>query len=1642
MLVTACSVGFMGMAAEIDYDVQYTALSDALRNEYVRTLTNYKITNTTLENGAEGFDTDANGFAYEHRVTAKDNSAGDIMRAANIFYYIAEHIMSTQYNVGYYNPNLLLQQVFSKLKSRFGDGTEIVYEDFYGNRYYPTAEELEAYNTAASLIAANNAELNEANLTRFNIYFIQKNNYEYFNVETILRYFMGNASVINTGNWYHRYVFVTETSIDTAIIDKGGIENFYSPELVTRTGVYEWDFVRSYNDTKTKAYYAFKAPSAERVWTNYASEFGLDRNPSDLTVTVSEDDPIAVTGQSSAFFMVERIDTASVTALSQIFNAFGPALQVNSGDSAWDEKYTGMSNAAIKADANNAVLAGYVTQITGQYSNESLLSMFGEKLGSIITAAYALTPSDKMPVRTISGTTITLTPEALDEIIYDMDGLVSHREGTNNARDALVANKVATIVKMFFNTTSELFEGTSVYGLEFETLDELVGLLVQGLLFRDSIVNKLIGLLYPLVVDLLEDKVYNAITDKVGSSISGLAESLIDEIIDRNALAIHPSALADRIKSDYGSKCNAGGAWYNAYQVLKAHGSNWYVSSPEDEDYGTADYKGNTDWVDTLDWGIESAPLSSKAQAFEDALCAGLGGFMRVLVTLMCGDAEYTDDVNLKYDSDQFNEYLDKKLANILGVTAWLRAQGGYTKLIIPLFRVLGLTEQTGYNGHCYGYVSSREYHSQIANNGNYQYGMALKLIVQPLIYWVTECLAKKPFETLWNVLPNLVHFLSRDGWVDPSVNKSISQLHDDWSDEEITDRTHGNYFAVQTFSLNEILNNLFVTITINVPILFNKKWNVDVGSLGSLIGKQDMLGSINGLLNELVKFEYKTDVVAETLIAGYKDPATGEVVAHGSLEYELDRASGSPRFTEPVTEYYSDPTETELVASADEDHSVHHDRVKYVTVPYKIPAIQEAKLISCGTVNTATNTIDVEHPGLVLLFVLRYVFSALGYRYDNSVTYEAAKKDANGDIIYNEGIPVTETRPLPFLIECFGLDIDKELFQGFNLKDIIYNVMLHPDDAIWSILELFYSHEDGDYLTNQAYTYDLEKINYHNGTLLNTSINPTLTYGTTVRYTKYWTREYATDVVDNADEFVQNILTMLGMTEFSDGIGKYLENLLNEKVFTNDIINKLFNAIYQLLGGLNDTVGIDIEGILDAALDVSYSTATVSAALHNMLGYDSAAYEAIHGAESWTALFTVGTEVVEGETVPVIGDIELDWGLDDTTTDDTRAEKFCKTVSALLSPVSFLIRFLLLDEDMDILNLVKLPAYAGYQYSIIGLLEALSCPNILTYSQYAAKCNEPVIGGANSIYYILTPILGLLEKVYAEPVDTLLTLLPNLLFVISIGGLNDILNNLVHFAYVLLDILSPIANGYDLLDGLLSNIEVAGISLNLALPLDIDFNALASELIGSLVGDAIEISGVKISLPYIDFHTLCCGTLSAFASKELRSTVYLNAAGGGDMITALLRLVFETLFMDENEAAISEIVANAAENGELDNYDKNTITMIVDELFGLIQKYEVPDMLLFVVYFLVNKLTPISGTLAARFKQTGMTIPGLFSNVSDTSSFISNIMLLVNAGSTVNDDGTTTDEETGTLTGFGSLIARIKAFFQKIIQFFKNLFS
>ena len=1589
MLFSMMSLGLTAAAAEIDYDTQYGLLADALKNEHVRELTNYKVVNQTLQNETEGFDPVAKGFAYDHTVFAQDNQTSDILRASNRFFYIAEALMSFQYGVGCYDAGTLITYITEKLKPHFlAEDGSVMYEDFFGNRYYPTEEEIAIYNDAVQKITEAGLEVDKITLPEYGLQFIEKNYWEYYNVDTVLRYFMGNSTSVNAGNYYHRFSFVVETSINVFFEDCNGLDDIESEKLTLRKGAYQFAYQRLYNESTSKSYYVFAEPSLQRVWDSYGQDYGFTTTPEDLTQTESGQYGVTRGGQASAYLINTTVDTVTVPFLRTAYSAFRSFLvqeYSNISYIKWDEAFTNMTDAEIDNPYTVVQKMGFTPDAENQrifrnriqnvknfgnqifsdtYSNKALVSLFGNDLGNMITLYYLFKKTTEDPTRVVRGTaTYTATPEAVDDIIFDLDALVSPRDGEEGVNDKFIANRVVTVVNQFLDVGELL--GVSE-PLVYNTLEELVGQVLQSLVFTDSIVNMLVELLYPMIVNLLKDKLGSI------AVIGNTAVNLVEDIIDNNDLALYPNTLSGQINERYGSKFDY------AEQLLAMAGDDWTKVNFE-----------------ALKWGVDDAPAAQKADLFLEALCAGLCGFTNLLVCFLCGAEENRTDENHEARQDISNAKFGKLFdIELVGGLAWVHSQGLYTKLFIPLYRVLGVPESL--------YLSSFDYENTLSYNPN----ECLKKAVEPLIKWITEVVAKKPFQTIMALLPNLVHFLSRQGTVNLD-HKDMWEKPNFATDQE---GSHEGFHQLQTYNLYTVLDNTYLSI-VGSTLLFGA--NLYTISLADLIGDGTlgMLTSINALLNELIDFGYDTDEVDHENVVAYSSN-DGVIVLPDSEEYGLNPGN----YPNAHFVYYADVSNTKFSLTQDDEHPYEHRNITYIQKDYYIPSIPEGKLTSVGPIRADWNTIQVNNPGKVFVFPLRYVLSAVGYKY------------------------TIHDSSLPTLIECLGLDLESELFLGLTLGDIVYNIMIHPDAALCALLELFHSGEIGDFFKRIPYTYPLEPIDYHETTLLNKTINPTMTYGSPVKYSQYWTKENADDFIANLTPLAEDVLGMLGLEGFEDGLGAFLENLVNDMLFTNELVNTVFNLIYQLLGGLNDSIGFDIEAILEAVLDVRFKPADVAASLVKMIGHETPASAKIASIKTWADLFTIGYEVdpVTGEQTAIIGDVDLDWGIDTAAEHGhNRGESFLKTLSALLAPASFLIKFLFMDQDLSILGLINLPGYAGYQYAFIGLLEALSCPNILTYDDYYRASQDPVCGDANTIYYLFAPILSLLNKAYADPLNVILSLIPNLLFFISIGGFNDLVNNLVHFAYVLLDILKPILNGYDLVSGLLANLEIAGLSLNLSLPLDVDFNALVSDLLGSLLGDTLTIEGVSIKIPYIDLYTLCVGTLQKFNSKEVRTTVFLNATGGGDLLTAILRVVLEVLYMDENHVALSQIIANLAEEGRLDAYDEETLYLVLHGLLGLIEEYEVIDIILFAVYKLITVLVPIADTLGERLAANDMTITELIDSAGDQDAFIKNLTQLLEDPNKVDPPGQADDGE-----AVFSLLDRIKMFFEKIKLFFQQLFN
>ncbi len=1581
LLMTACLPAFNGAAAAVIYSEQYNALATFLADEHVRNLNNYEIVNKKSDDVVtEGFNTEAGAFAYSHTVYAKDNVENAILKAANRFYYIAESLMSYNYGVGFYTAELLYKEVLFNLEEYFvgmkdagwldmdnqpihvmeedekryyevleelGNrfdkdnlitmGINYYYNDdigYYvnelGDRYYPTDAELDEYEKICRQLAADGvADPSLTQLAEFGLHFVEVSAYEYYNVATVINYFMATGTYMNAGNWYHEFDFIVCTDKETALLDMDSLMNYSTTVITVTTGIYQFRYQRGFDSLGTTAHYFFKPTDIEDIYITYGDAYSLDKAPAKLSFVGKNPDTV---GQAAKLYTAVQEDATTIPGLIAINNAFNavftsvPASEYVNGDyigNTWDSQFMLFTNDQLNtmekgsysvAGQDLYTLRSYAGTLTDTYSNAVLVNLFEENIGNIKTLQYLLTSGQQAPTRTVRGNA-TYTGEVgnLNSIVKQFDDLFTNKD------------VMATIDMFLGDTLNDLLELEPGAAKPYTTAQELVGILLKSKLYTDDMCTLIVKSVYPMIANLL----MNLFAEVDG--FQNTIDSLVDWALTELNAALTPGKLATYLV-DYP----------DAQEVLKAA-----VENREDSMYAW----NYVNW-DAMSWtrdknGIKT-PLDDK-EDFIAALAATFRGLRVALLCIFCGGDATDKDFKLSLLWD---------IVNIPEIA-------GYENLLLPLLEALGLQpDSSGADNLSRNRCYDADTYRARASAGILDGDSYLIDIVSPLLTWVEETVAKQPIATICKLLPNLVNFIIRD--------TTVTYLDEDGKTKARKD-------------------NLLGCLDTIVIYIKTTEFEITPLKITELLGDiASALDSLNHILDHFIDLSTKDGV------------------------------------------------------------------------NYSLPKFHEKKLVENGTM-TANHTLTVGNPGYVFLFLLRYVLTAVGYRYD----------------IMNQ--------KLPYLIECFGIDLEGELFMGMTFGDLIYNIMLHPDEALCALLELFYPNEKGNYYNKEAYTYPLDQINFYTDTLLNPTLNPSRSYGTKVVYSDMWTQEMATEVVSDLGPLADNVLKLIGVEGMEKGLGSFLEDLIYGYI-SNDTINMLFNLLYQLLSGVDGTLGdIDIIALLYHVFKIEITPARIALRVTEMLGYvptqnagdELLPYTELMKYDSWEDLFLpLKFDGDLGQYVPTLTEAKFNWGLDEGKLET--GEAFIRVISALLSPASFIFEFLLLDQPLDVFGLVSLPSYAGYQYWFIALLELLTCPaeKILTYNAYYEQTvglqeNNPDRAYSNTFYYILSPILGLVDKVLEDPVTAVFNLLPNLMFFISTGAMNDLVNNIVHFAYVLLDIVKPVINLYDVLNGLLSNLDLGGFKLNLSLPLDIDFNAVISSLLGSMLGEMIVLGtkevvdengnvteeDITLTLPYIDFYTLCAGKLERFESKEGRRIVRMDAAGGGDLLTALLRLAVSVLFIEDNIEALLSLILNVSTN--LDEYDMETMSMLFNELSALMGEFDTADIILVVLYHLVTKLTSLSTTLVDLLSDSGLTIMDLVAVIGSIES-IEDIGMIIDFIGALgdkedppapddgegeeggNNDGEqppqdNDDEGGGTMGAFMSIFDKIRAFFEKLLLFIKK---
>lgn len=345
-------------------------------------------------------------------------------------------------------------------------------------------------------------------------------------------------------------------------------------------------------------------------------------------------------------------------------------------------------------------------------------------------------------------------------------------------------------------------------------------------------------------------------------------------------------------------------------------------------------------------------------------------------------------------------------------------------------------------------------------------------------------------------------------------------------------------------------------------------------------------------------------------------------------------------------------------------------------------------------------------------------------------------------------------------------------------------------------------------------------------------------------------------------------------------GSYKSVESLLASAIYSGKNITALLKGIYGSFEkeGIADILvmmGIDItpKGIAASLGESNYATAA----------------NALRKAGKWADVSD-----------------NLYWGFSDGS-----RVGFENALIAVMKPVYPVLRVLLADKDLTLLNSITLKGADGYNTAIIPLLEALGCKasSIKTYSEYLKTADSDGVLRA-----ITTPVFDMLDDLFKAPVSTLTRVLPNIVYFMDSGSFEKTINNL----------LIPLTAFTENLSGV--------IELNL------DTSSLSEFDLNGLLGSLLENSGIKIA--EFDLKTLSnIGTLTEKISKRTLDGKnvkysYVEADRTGVLMT-FLRVLAKTIKMPGNENLLTGSIGggNAAFETYSSSIGEQFATMTEDEL-------------------------------------------------------------------------------------------------------------
>ena len=583
------------------------------------------------------------------------------------------------------------------------------------------------------------------------------------------------------------------------------------------------------------------------------------------------------------------------------------------------------------------------------------------------------------------------------------------------------------------------------------------------------------------------------------------------------------------------------------------------------------------------------------------------------------------------------------------------------------------------------------------------------------------------------------------------------------------------------------------------------------------------------------------------------------------------------------------------------------------------------------------------------------------------------------------------------------------------NILEIIAGIGKDPDSAIAAITELVFPQNPDKYDVDALYT-EPDGMNwYQPEPAEEPETDEPAAEDTLVLagYTAYWTKYKVDYILDNFDDFVDNVLVITGV-QLEDENGEKVKvesleqliDILKKKYMKADMLNGLIDSVKpkltETLDNLLATVaeklpGVDVKDIVNRQIGVD-----IDALLDNLY-------------------FTFETGDFDGLKADLI---------------------------RILTPLNSVLAFVLADQDITIsvnsgeTKVITLQGHDGYSDGIVPLLESLGAEGVVTSAEFLANPDKIAENLITPLFTVIEKFLGDGADVYGALLDTV----PNVLYFLASDGVTTAVDSLLYPVFLALDTVRPL---YDLnVNTLLNSVEALQT---------IDLKALKNDPINAIFvlifSKLADVTGHDFNFDFTAralFDALQFGAPEQFTSANGKEAYRVSATNidRGEMITVVVRWFMHELLLSDNTTVYAQIARNLF---DLDDNVYGVLVGILTALREMDRRYPDSAMgLAFWVFFGGDAVTEAwAGYLKA--KAADGDLVAIVAEMADSSvQYVKMAAWIV--------EGIFKNEFTGLYEMFqlkkspapptteelyesAGVLAKLTAFFQRLIQWFKKLF-